>query len=40
VQRVLTLPTGTGVSPEEIHRICEVIQFVIANGAEIGVRLS
>jgi dTDP-4-amino-4,6-dideoxygalactose transaminase len=38
--RVMTLPTGTAVGPEEISKICEVIKRVIACGPEIHKRLS
>lgn len=34
-ERMLCLPTGTGVQPEEIVRICKLIRFVIRHSAEI-----
>ena len=40
VQRVMTLPTGTGVSEAEIDRICQIIRFAISNGPEISHRLA
>jgi len=36
VNRVVTLPTGVGVSVEDISRVCELIRFVVANGSEIS----
>lgn len=36
---VLCLPTGTAIGPSEISRICQVIQFVLENGAEITGRI-
>jgi dTDP-4-amino-4,6-dideoxygalactose transaminase len=35
VQRVLTLPTGTAVKPEDVGLICQVIKFAIAHSREI-----
>ncbi|MBN1584554.1 MAG: aminotransferase class I/II-fold pyridoxal phosphate-dependent enzyme [Anaerolineae bacterium] len=40
VQRVMTLPTGTGVSEAEIDCICQIIRFAISNGPEISHRLA
>lgn len=37
-QRVMLLPTGTAVSPDDISIICEIIRFAIANGEEINAR--
>jgi len=39
VKRVLALPTGTAVGEEEIHRICQILRFVVDNGAEIRRRM-
>ena len=39
-QRVLVLPTGTTVSPQDIGQIGEVIRFAIEHGPEIGARLA
>jgi dTDP-4-amino-4,6-dideoxygalactose transaminase len=39
VRRTLTLPTGTGVGPDDISRICQIIRWVIAHGAEVRERL-
>jgi dTDP-4-amino-4,6-dideoxygalactose transaminase len=36
VQRVMTLPNGTSIDAQEISRICQIIQFVIANGPQIS----
>lgn len=38
-KRVLILPTGTGVSSEDIQQICEIIKFAVANAQEILARL-
>ncbi len=32
-QRVLVLPTGTSISPEDISKICQIIRLVSAQGA-------
>jgi dTDP-4-amino-4,6-dideoxygalactose transaminase len=37
--RVLSLPTGTSVGPDDIEKICGIIQFVAKHGQEIGERL-
>ena len=37
--RVLCLPTGTGVDPESIAGVCELIRFALAHGREIHERL-
>jgi len=34
-QRILLLPTGTGVSPEAISRICEIIRLALQKGPEV-----
>ena len=34
--RVLSLPTGTAVGPDEIGRVCELLAFVARNGARIS----
>lgn len=39
VTRVLSLPTGTAVSPEDVTKICEVIRLVISKGPEVKQRL-
>lgn len=39
-QRVLCLPTGTGVAPDAISTICQVIRFVVEHSAEVRERLS
>lgn len=38
-RRVLCLPTGSAVSLDDIDRICALMRFVIAHGAEITQRL-
>ncbi|HXY61969.1 MAG TPA: DegT/DnrJ/EryC1/StrS family aminotransferase [Nitrospirota bacterium] len=35
VKRVISLPTGMAVGPEEIGRVCEIIRFVIEHHKEI-----
>jgi dTDP-4-amino-4,6-dideoxygalactose transaminase len=37
---VLCLPTGTGVSPEDVATICQLVGFAVAHGAELTERLS
>ena len=39
VRRVVALPTGTAIGPDEIDSICRIIHFVIANGSEVSERL-
>ena len=38
--RVLSLPTGTGVQPNQISLICQIIRTVVTHGAEIRERFS
>ena len=38
-KRVLSLPTGTGVTGGNIETICQIIQMVVSRGAEISARL-
>lgn len=38
-ERVLTLPTGTAVGPEDISKICQVMRFVLGKGLEVRRRL-
>jgi dTDP-4-amino-4,6-dideoxygalactose transaminase len=37
--RVLSLPTGTAVTHDDIDRVCALIRFAIAHGHEIAARL-
>ncbi len=37
--RVLSLPTGTAVSPADITTICEIIRLVVNNGREVSAKL-
>jgi dTDP-4-amino-4,6-dideoxygalactose transaminase len=39
VRRVVSLPTGTAVGPDEIDEICQVIRMVVAHGRELRARL-
>ena len=39
-ERVLCLPTGTAVQPEDVKKICQIIRIVLENGAELSRRLS
>ncbi len=39
VGRVLSLPTGMHVDEYHIRRICDIIRFVVAHGAEVSRRL-
>ncbi|BAY92027.1 MULTISPECIES: aminotransferase class I/II-fold pyridoxal phosphate-dependent enzyme [unclassified Tolypothrix] len=38
-QRVMILPTGTNITENHIHSICEIIRFSITNGIQIQERL-
>lgn len=38
-QRVMSLPTGTAVGPEEIGVVCQIVRFVVAHSAEVRERL-
>lgn len=40
VKRVISLPNGTAVGPDEIGKICQIIRKAIACGSEIKERLS
>jgi dTDP-4-amino-4,6-dideoxygalactose transaminase len=40
VQRVVSLPTGTAVTIEDVRKIGEIIRFAVQNGQEIRNRLS
>ncbi len=39
-KRVLVLPTGTAVGPDEIRQICQIIRFAVSRGAEVRLRLA
>ena len=39
-QRVMSLPTGTAVGPEEIKAICAIISLAVANSQELATRLA
>jgi len=39
-QRVLSLPTGTGVEAQDVDLICDLIRFVIEHGAEVSQKIS
>ncbi|HLQ34172.1 MAG TPA: aminotransferase class I/II-fold pyridoxal phosphate-dependent enzyme [Chloroflexota bacterium] len=38
--RVLVLPTGTAVNPEDAGRVCDIVRLAVAHGPEICQRLS
>jgi dTDP-4-amino-4,6-dideoxygalactose transaminase len=40
VQRVVVLPTGTAIGPQEIRTICQIIRFAVEHGEEIAFTLS
>ena len=40
LQRVLQLPTGTGVSGSQIDAVCHLLQFVLGNATAIRSRLA
>jgi dTDP-4-amino-4,6-dideoxygalactose transaminase len=39
VQRVVSLPTGTAIGPDEISKICQIIRVAVTNGEEVRARL-
>ena len=39
VQRVMVLPTGTAVNSEDITTVCDIVETVVRNGAEVRDRL-
>lgn len=39
VQRVMSLPTGTAVSTEDVSKICQIIRYAIQNGCEVSQKL-
>jgi dTDP-4-amino-4,6-dideoxygalactose transaminase len=39
-KRVMSLPTGSAVTPAEIRSICQIIRLAVRNGAEVLRRLS
>jgi dTDP-4-amino-4,6-dideoxygalactose transaminase len=38
-QRVLALPTGTAIGPDEVGKICQIIRMVVAHGPEVQASL-
>jgi dTDP-4-amino-4,6-dideoxygalactose transaminase len=34
-QRVMALPTGTGVSTDDVTRICDIVRFAVRHGSDI-----
>ncbi len=38
--RLMTLPTGTAVGPDDVERICRLIRLAVGHGAEISARLA
>lgn len=38
--RVLSLPTGTAIGPEEIARVCEIVRVAVGNSAEVVRKIS
>ena len=38
-ERVLSLPTGTSISPEDISTVCGIIRLVLNNGREVSTKL-
>ena len=35
-QRVMSLPTGTGVTPQDITTVCHLLRLVVKHGKEIS----
>jgi len=40
VRRVMQLPTGSTISEEDVSQVCDLLQFVLANGQEIASRMA
>ncbi|MBA3496243.1 MAG: aminotransferase class I/II-fold pyridoxal phosphate-dependent enzyme [Gemmatimonadales bacterium] len=40
VERVLSLPTGTAIGPDEIGTICDIVRFAVSSAPEITERLA
>ena len=40
VQQVISLPTGTAVEPDQIHKLCQIIRFVIEHPVEIKQKMT
>jgi dTDP-4-amino-4,6-dideoxyglucose len=38
--RVLALPTGSAIGPDDVQTVCELVRFAVAHGHEIAERLS
>jgi dTDP-4-amino-4,6-dideoxygalactose transaminase len=38
-ERVLSLPTGTSITPADISAICRIIRLVVSNGREVSEKL-
>lgn len=38
-KRVLVMPTGTAVDPEDISKICQIIRFVVQHSHEVKDKL-
>jgi len=38
--RVITLPTGSGVGAEDIEKICSLLRFITERGAEVNTRIN
>jgi dTDP-4-amino-4,6-dideoxygalactose transaminase len=39
-ERVLSLPTGTAIAPEDVRTICRIVRLVAERGAEVRARMS
>jgi dTDP-4-amino-4,6-dideoxygalactose transaminase len=39
VKRVLSLPTGTAIGPDDVHQICQIIRMVVEHGSTVRTRL-
>jgi dTDP-4-amino-4,6-dideoxygalactose transaminase/SAM-dependent methyltransferase len=39
-RRVLILPTGTAIGPEQVSGVCEILRLAVAHGAEVSERLT
>ena len=38
--KLLILPTGTGVAPEDVRRLCELLELMVAQGPALHARIA
>jgi dTDP-4-amino-4,6-dideoxygalactose transaminase len=39
-QRVLCLPTGTGINADQVDRVCQILRYAVENGSEVSHRMN